>query len=443
MRVRGVAVSATLLMVLAVASARSPAHAATQVGFKGPSYAGFGAESTGGSVTGEKPESKLWHHAGSWWAVMVSAPSSGAKTIWRLGGNSWIDTHVVVDTRSWTKEDVLSDGNTLYVASRGGAEAAGNQLRRFTYANGTYALNAGFPVPIPGTNQETLTIARDSTKTLWITYEKNGAIYVSRSQGTDTSWTSEFVLPVSQATHASDDDISAVIAFTDAAGPAVGVMFSAQQAEADYFAIHRDGTPDSQWTVESPLSGDGAADDHINLKTVEGRVYASVKTEDPSGNETQVWLLVRSITGSWQKHSVATAVEANTRPITTLHLDAAARRIHVFMTVGEGEAARGIVSKSSPMDPVAFDPSATFVVRGPNDEPINDVTATKQATNAATGIVILASDGANYWWNKVPGVQVASVGVVRGNVWYLTDENLNVTAFAFGRSTDTPIVGDW
>jgi hypothetical protein len=36
-------------------------------------------------------------------------------------------------------------------------------------------------------------------------------------------------------------------------------------------------------------------------------------------------------------------------------------------------------------------------------------------------------------------------GVVRGNVWYLADEAPPgaVSSFAFGRSTDTPIVGDW
>ncbi|HJR19627.1 MAG TPA: hypothetical protein VJ922_07895, partial [Actinomycetota bacterium] len=113
-------------LMLAASMRGGPAHAATQVGFKGPSYAGSGAESTGGAITGEKPESKLWYHAGSWWAVMVSASSSGAKTIWRLGTTSWINTHVVVDSRPWTKEDVLAVGNTLYIASRGGSEPTGN-----------------------------------------------------------------------------------------------------------------------------------------------------------------------------------------------------------------------------------------------------------------------------------------------------------------------------
>ncbi len=429
-------------LLLALAVLPGPARAATQVGFKGPSYAGFGAENTGGAATGEKPESKLWHHAGSWWAVMVSASSSGAKTIWRLGTTAWIDTHVVVDARPWTKEDALSDGNTLYVASRGGTE--GSLLRRFTYANGTYAIAAGFPKSIPGADQETLTLARDSAKRLWITYEKNGAIYVSHSLATDTSWTPEFVLPVTQASSVGDDDISSVIAFTDAAGPAVGVMFSDQPAGTDYFAVHRDASPDSQWTVETPLTGGGPADDHINLKTVEGRVYAAVKTEDPSGSETQIWLLVRSKSGVWQKHSVATAEEANTRPITVLHLDANARRIHVFMSVGEGTAAHGIVSKTSDMDSVDFPAEGSFVLSGPNNETINNVTATKQATNTATGIVILASDGANYWWNRLAGVQVAPVGVVRGNSWFLSDENLIVAkTFKFGSANDTPIAGDW
>ena len=117
----------------------------------------------------------------------------------------------------------------------------------------------------------------------------------------------------------------------------------------------------------------------------------------------------------------------NTRPITVLHLDATARRIHVFMSVGEGTAAQGIVSKSSDMDSVGFPSQSSFVLRGPNDETINNVTSTKQATSTATGIVVLASDGTSYWWNRLAGVQVAPVGVVRGNAWLLTDENLIVT----------------
>src|SRR5687767_5707348 len=45
-----------------------PAGAAEQVGFRAHSIQGF---DTIGSLTAEKPESKLWYHDGSWWAAML------------------------------------------------------------------------------------------------------------------------------------------------------------------------------------------------------------------------------------------------------------------------------------------------------------------------------------------------------------------------------------
>src|ERR1041384_5119561 len=77
-----------------------PAHAATQVGFKDHSYAGFNAEASGGAITGQKPESKLWYDNGAWWAAMLSPTANGAHTIWRLGSTAWQDTGVVIEPRA-------------------------------------------------------------------------------------------------------------------------------------------------------------------------------------------------------------------------------------------------------------------------------------------------------------------------------------------------------
>lgn len=428
--------AAIILMVVALVSTATAASAATQVGFKGHSYAGFSAENTGGAITGQKPESKLWYHDRKWWAVMVSPTTAGSKTIWRLDAATWIDTKVVVDTRPWTKEDVLSLGTTLYVTSRAGTGATGNQLRRFTYAGGTYTRDAGFPVSIPGVTQETLTLARDTTGTLWITYEKDQAIYIAHSLGSDTSWTAEFVLPVDQASFVHGDDISSVISFTDATGPAIGIFWSDQTAAADYFAVHRDGAPDTTWTVETALSGTAEADDHINLKTAEGRVYSVVKTNKSDGAATLIWLLIRSTTGVWAKHHVATESESNTRPITVLQIDPTNRQIYVFMTIGEGTGARGISYKVSQMDAVGFPATATTFIQGPNDEVINDATSAKQNTDATTGIVVMASDGSNYWWNKLGGSSSGSPPTATAGS-AVTNEDTPVGITLTGSDSDT------
>ncbi len=395
-----VALTALAFVVTAMAV---PGAAAAQVGFKAHSFAGLGAESSGGAITGEKPESKLWFNAGSWWASMVSPTNAGTHTIWRLAGDAWTNTGVVIDTRAASKEDVLSVGSTLYIASRASSGLGGNKLRRFTYAGGSYTPDSGFPVTLPGAGEETLTLARDSTGRLWITYESGSSIFVANSQGSDTSWSAPFVLPVTGATGTSSDDISSVVAFTDDAGPAIGVMWSNQPSNTDYFAVHRDGAPTSTWTVETALTGTKEADDHINLKTSEGRVYAAVKTSQSGSAKQLIRLLVRGQDGTWNRYGVATVAQFNTRPITMLHVDPVQDLVYVFMTIGEGDLANGIAYKVSSTNAISFPSSPTTFIRGPNAEKINNATSMKASADPASGIVVLASDGANYWWNRIGG----------------------------------------
>jgi hypothetical protein len=439
-------VSALTVVAVALLGFGPAANAATQVGFKAHSYEGFNAETQAGAITGQKPESKLWYLDGKWWAVMLSPTNNGAHTIWRLDPTAWVNTGVVVDGRAGTKEDVLQVGNAIYITSR--SAGASNLLRRFNYSNGVYTLAAGFPVSLPTTGPETLTVARDSLGALWITYELNNNIYVAHTQASETSMGSAFVIPVTGASGVAADDISSIISFTDATGPAIGVMWSNQVTDEDYFAVHRDGASDATWTVETVLSGGGAgtlgaahvegreAEDHINLKTVEGRVYAAVKTGQKVSGAALIKLLVRSTSGAWSSHAVATVAQGNTRPVAMLEVDPAKRLIYIFMSLGEGTSARGIFYKVSQMDSVSFPTQATPFIQGPNDEPINDATSMKANTNETTGIVVLASDGKNYWWNRLGG---GPAGVpptaVAGSAATNEDNAVNITLT--GNDADT------
>jgi hypothetical protein len=421
----------TLAAVLA-SSMAMPADAATQVGFKAHSFSGFNAESSGGAITGEKPESKLWFHDNQWWASMVSPANAGAHTIWRLGQTSWTDTGVVIDSRPASKEDVLTVGGTLYVASRASSGLGGNKLRRFTYTGSSYQLDSGFPVTLPGAGEETLTVARDSTGRLWVTYESGSSIRVAHSQGSDTSWSLPFVIPSSGASGTSSDDISSVISFVDAAGPAIGVLWSNQNTDTDYFAVHRDTAPTSTWTTEVALSGSNEADDHINMKTSGGRVYVAVKTEHSSSSNSRLRLLVRTENGTWSRHAVATVAEANTRPITMLYIDPVQQLVYVFMTIGEGDSANGIAYKVSSTQSISFPTQATLLIQGADGQKINNPTSAKQNADQTSGIVILASDGVNYWWNRIGGGAPSNTSPTAnpGSAGTPTDTPLGITLTA-------------
>jgi hypothetical protein len=375
------------------AAATTTASAAAQTGFQAHSFAGLGA---GDAVTGEKPESKLWFHDGFWWAAMVSPAEGGAHTIHRLDGTTWTDTGVVLDSRATAREDVLSLGSTLYVITRT-TNGAQNLLRRFTYSGGAYSLSAG-PVGVPGAGAETITLARDTTGVLWLTYEAGQRINVARSQGSDTSWGAPFVIPNSAVVR--DDDISSIISFTDATGPAIGVMWSDQNAQRDFFAVHRDGAADTSWTIETALSGTNEADDHINLKTLDGQVFAAVKTSASSSSNPLIRLLRRSPSGAWSAHPVALVSEGGTatRPITMLEIDAAANKAYVFYSKG---ATGRIVYKVTSTTNITFGTETTFIQGDGAD--INNATSMKDNATSTSGIVVLASDSSHYWWNRLGG----------------------------------------
>jgi hypothetical protein len=195
-------------------------------------------------------------------------PGGGRYHFYTLAadGTQWQDQGPGGDDRQVTKPDVLFDAavNKLYVASRDGSATKQNRLYRYSFDGSGFTLDGGFPVNISGGGEETLTIAKDSTGKLWIAYTAGSKVKVNRSTTNDAAWGTPFTLPVPGAGNVTGDDIAAVQAF----GGKIGVLWSNQPNETDYFAYHADGLSDtSGWNVEVAYSGTEAADDHVNLKT--------------------------------------------------------------------------------------------------------------------------------------------------------------------------------
>jgi Bacterial Ig domain len=378
-------------------AAASPASAQTgDVGHEGPSYS-----NTAGPLTAEKPESKLWWNDGFWWANMFDN-GSGTYHIFRLDTSTqgWVDTGVRVDPRAGSRADVLWDGTKLYVASR----AAPSRLYRFSYNAGadTYSLDAGFPVTITSVKPEALTIAKDSTGQLWATWTQGSPkqVYVNRTTGSDTSWGTPFVLPVAGTT-VNGDDISAIVAF---GGDSVGVMWSNQNDDNFYFAVHEDAEGDTTWEASvSALGGNNNADDHINLKAAaDGRVFAAVKTSQGNLDATLNTLLVRNAaTGGWSSHPFGRKRDHHTRPIVLL--DEEAGRVHMFATVpeGNGRIYEKTAFLSNPTFPLGL---GTLVIDDADNAKMNNATSTKQNLNATTGLVVLATNPVTerYWHHYDP-----------------------------------------
>jgi hypothetical protein len=360
---------------------------------------GPGVEATENKATAQKPESKLWHHDGTWWA-MLYRPEAGAHRIHRLetASQTWIDTGTAVDERAKSRQDVLWDGRALYVASRFDGTPAQNRLLRFHYTSAarSWTLDAGFPVDVPGGGTESMTIAKDGTGTLWLAYTLNARVWVAYTLGDDALWAPPFVVPVGDATAVALDDIAGVQALAGA----VGVFWSNQLTHAFYLAVHRDGTPPAAWALETAAAGSKLADDHFNMKLArDGRLFVAVKTSRTRSEDTLVGLLVRAPDGAWSPLHPVTTVEYNpTRPLCLL--DESARLVHVFYSPNQ----TNIYVKTSDLDTISFPGgSGAPFITSTRVGGINNPTSTKQSIGPETGLVVVAasSDSQSYWHEAI------------------------------------------
>jgi hypothetical protein len=348
-------------------------------------------------ATAQKPESKAWYHDGRWWATLYSRLLD-EHTIHYLERvtETWVDTGVLIDERELSRQDVLWDGQKLYMVSR---HDTGSRLLRFGYdaAAGTHTLDPGFPVGVASGEIESLTIAKDSTGRLWIAYVQGGTVWVSHSLGSDLEWTTPFRLPVSKGMPVAVDDLAAVVALPGK----IGVFWSNQLDFGFYFAVHADGAAPDDWDVETAASGGHLADDHFNMKVAgDGRLFVAIKTSRNDPDDLLVGLLVRSPTGGWSPpYEVALGDTKATRPLCVL--DEVHRRVYVVYSL----LREVIYYKWAPMDDIAFPagPGIPFITH-PDAGDINNPTSTKQSVAPSEGIVVVASSKGDrsYWHNRLP-----------------------------------------
>ncbi|MDI3213430.1 hypothetical protein [Arthrobacter sp. AL12] len=413
--------------ILAVSSS-----AVAESSYGSPSIKYFGVDNP---PTADKPQSKLWWNDGSWWADMWT--SGSGWHIYRLDRSvdKWVDTGVLIDSRRSTLADTLWDGSHLFIASHVVTTSEATpvpsvsgqpaNLYRYSYANGNYTLDSGFPTVISDTSSESMTIAKDSTGVLWATWTQvsgssasgfTNAVYANNSEPDGTSWAAPFVLPVSNPNPAPDD-ISSIVAY---GGNKIGVMWSDELTGTVWWATRTDGTDpaaSSSWKEQSAVKGKGLADDHMNLKSLQsdatGRVFAAVKTglDDTSADPTlpQTLLLVfKPGTGAFTQSTISTTGDCVTR--TQVVLDSENDLVHVFQTAPatstSGCAFRGVAGsiyeKTASMDNPVFEPGrGTPIIQDGASPNMNNVTTSKQPVDTTTGIVVLASDhvAKRYWFS--------------------------------------------
>ncbi|MDQ4075362.1 MAG: hypothetical protein M3220_03855 [Chloroflexota bacterium] len=401
----------------------SPTRASdeVEVGYRDFEY----EEPCSDNPTAEKPESKLWWTDGSWWGSLCD---EGTYYIHRLDlkTQSWENTGVELDSRATSRADTLWDEATqkLYLVSHKVAEGGvvskddgdWGRFYRYSYdaSTDTYLVDnlgavAGKEFAyVNNAETETLTLAKDSTGQLWVTYTLNNAVYVNRTlcdpTCNDGAWGEPFVLPIdNSATDLAIDDISAVVAYDGH----IGIMWSNQNAESFFFAAHPDDAADTEgWEVIAAYGGSTSPEDHINLKSLHrdpaGNLFAVVKTS--TAPEIVALLVCESgsdctSSDSWTQHVVYRKQGDTdpTRPI--LLLDQTNRNVYVFVTIPE--AGGSIYYKVSSIDNINFgDPTTKGVpfIQSTLDPLTNNPTSTNQTLTSETGLVVLASDSTTRYY---------------------------------------------
>jgi hypothetical protein len=389
---RSLRASVALAFVTALlAPVAAPVRAVpVEVGYRDVSYSASGVS----APTGEKPQSKLWHNDGQWWGALFST-ASDAFNIYRLNWTTqtWSDTGVVIDARNSVRLDALWDGTRLYVAvhgKEGSSEPA--VVHRFSYnaTTDTYTRDAGFPVTIVSNGLEAGVIDKDTTGTLWFTYTRSNAVYVTHTSGDDLTWITPYVIPVSGASNLTSDDISSVVAYDGN----IGVMWSNSNDWAMHFAYHVDGAPDSEWTRNTAVQEPEYADDHLNLKSLqtdgEGRLYAVTKTSLNASSAPLMLVLILDGNGNWQRRTFGTVADNHTRPL--LLIDRENRQLYVF--AASPCCSGGVIYyKQTDLDNVNFAPGlGTPFIQSSTDTTINNISSTKQPLDGSTDLVAIAGD---------------------------------------------------
>ena len=397
------------------------------------------------SITGEKPESKLWWNDGFWWASMWDT-SKAEYHIFRFNiqTQSWIDTGTPIDDRDDTKADALWDGTKLYIASHVFSESAGNasesngaRLYRYSYnvEGKTYSLDSGFPVIINTAKSETLVLDKDTRGKLWITWVQSKDVMINCSVDGDQFWGDPFTLPV-LGDDTSNDDISSLIAFDGK----IGVFWSNQDEEEAYFAVHNDGAADNVWQPRETAIGamSNIADDHLDLSTAcdqSGNIYAALKTSRDNSGEPGLLVLKRDSQGVWTNHVAGLVDDDLTRAKVMVDAD---NQVLYIVAKGKEDGRDTINMKSASLTDLVFPEGPGIkIIESSDDDDINNPTSTKQCLGNETGLLVLASDKTtkNYFHNYIfPLSEVNNLAPVITAIpdqEMLVEESLSVAVQAF------------
>jgi hypothetical protein len=331
--------------------------------------------------TAEIQQSKIWTYAGKQWTVLGT---SAGSCIYRLDGSTWTNI-LVLATGNTIKADIKVIGNLahimLYKATTAVLYSVEYDIPAAIYKLWTVR-KTRVDIAI-GSGVQIVTIDIDGNGRMWMASDGAADINVRWSDSPYSTWST----PVKLESNTSSTDLCAVIALP--LSSKVGVFWSNKSTKRFGFKTHTDGADPATWTAdEIPSSqsalnvGAGFAENQFNIKvSASGRLYASIKTAYNTSGNTQLGLLVRQPSGTWDAMYPVT-VNEGLKPVVLIN--DLLNEIKVAYTSASGS----IEYRQSASYPISFEPKATLI-SGSYD----NVTTTKNSYNPET--VVMASNAIN------------------------------------------------
>lgn len=350
--------------------------------------------------TADKPQSKLWHMDGCWWALL---PRESGPSLWQRTDTGWVEHPEAVQglERTARRADVwpgvsgvtavgLEDyqkTNTSVTVFRltrvgeGGASRWENQVL------------AELAPPSPEDVIETATIMQDTAGRWWVAAVAGVKVCVWTAPEDGTLWSGPIVL----AERVAPDDICVV---TPLPGKKTGVIWSDQVREGFLVRAHADGAATGAWNEEAPIQlGGRIGDDHLNTVLAPGgAVWLATKNSVDAVGKGQFTLFEGDPDGTWRSWPFGILGETTrpSRPIVVSSADGGT----VFIGYGDNDralpsphGARIVFSRMVPAVPDGVEAPRTVIAPDPvHNSFIQNVTGPRHAFPADAPWIILASD---------------------------------------------------
>lgn len=342
--------------------------------------------------TRDKPQSKLWHAHGKWWALL---PSKSGSAIWRRDAKGWVELAAARPALhglpAWGDVECVGDVVYAVLVERSPGAHTARLLAttlRYRARHSDYQVDSVATIEPSAAGIETATVAADSQQQrVWAAYTQNCRVLVRHASMAGGKWSQATV--VAESIH--KDDICSLGRDRDS----VFVVWSDQRKDAVECCIIRTDAADAISMTRTTIAAGGKiADDHLNVRaTLGGRVLVASKNSVDSVGKPQLALHARDAAGRWRTHSYLPLEIGRTpsRPMLAIApADGRMFAIHTLYVRSAGQRRDWIECLTTSVDQPDLTGPATPLIRAA--VPINDATGSKQLLPPDLPWLILASD---------------------------------------------------